>query len=43
LGQLAAQAVLELLAGQEPTQVLPSPRLMLRESTRTLERPARRR
>ncbi len=34
LGQLAASAVLQLLAGQQPTLALPVPRLMLRESAR---------
>ncbi len=34
LGQLAAQAVLQLLAGETPTLALPQPRLVVRESTR---------
>jgi LacI family transcriptional regulator len=42
LGQLAAQAMLQLLAGESPTLALPPPRLMVRESTREL-RAARRR
>jgi LacI family transcriptional regulator len=42
LGQLAAQAMLQLLAGESPTLALPAPRLMVRESSREL-RPARRR
>jgi LacI family transcriptional regulator len=42
LGQLAAQAMLQLLAGEAPTLALPAPRLMVRESSREL-RPARRR
>jgi LacI family transcriptional regulator len=41
LGQLAAQAMLQLLAGEAPTVVLPTPRLMARESSRQL-RAARR-
>lgn len=43
LGQLAAQAMLQLLGGQAPTVALPGPRLVLRESTRTLAAPTRRR
>lgn len=42
LGQLAATAMLQLLAGQKPTLALPTPRLMVRESSREL-RPRRRR
>lgn len=34
LGQLAARSMLQLLAGEVPTQVLPVPRLIQRESTR---------
>ncbi len=34
LGQLAAQAVLQLLAGETPTLALPPPRLVVRDSTR---------
>jgi LacI family transcriptional regulator len=34
LGQLAAQAMLQLLAGETPTVKLPAPRLIVRESTR---------
>ncbi len=34
LGRLAAQAMLQLLAGAEPAPVLPPPHLILRESTR---------
>jgi LacI family transcriptional regulator len=34
LGQLAAQAMLQLLAGETPTLALPAPRLIVRESTR---------
>ncbi len=47
LGQLAAGAMLQLLAGKPPTQDLPVPRLVVRESTRELRaegpRAARRR
>ncbi|MEY3253546.1 MAG: hypothetical protein RL227_2519 [Pseudomonadota bacterium] len=42
LGQLAAQAMLQLLAGEEPTLALPAPRLVVRESTRELVVPRRR-
>ncbi len=42
LGQLAAQAMLQLLAGQTPTLALPVPRLVLRESTRALAAQRRR-
>lgn len=42
LGQLAAQAMLQLLAGEVPALALPVPRLVVRESTREL-RAARRR
>lgn len=34
LGRMASQAVLQLLAGQTPTLVLPAPRLIVRESSR---------
>jgi LacI family transcriptional regulator len=34
LGQLAAQAMLRLLAGEAPALAMPAPRLMVRESTR---------
>jgi LacI family transcriptional regulator len=34
LGELAARAMLQLLAGEMPTLALPAPRLMVRESTR---------
>jgi LacI family transcriptional regulator len=40
IGQLAAQAVLQLLAGEASALALPAPRLMVRESTREL-RPQR--
>lgn len=43
LGQLAAQAMLQMLAGKPPTQVLPTPRLVLRESTRTFPAASRKR
>jgi LacI family transcriptional regulator len=33
LGQLAAQAMLQLLAGEKPTLCLPTPRLIVRDST----------
>ncbi|MDP2007759.1 MAG: LacI family DNA-binding transcriptional regulator [Rubrivivax sp.] len=36
LGQLAASAMLELLAGQTPTAQLPAPRFIVRESARQL-------
>ncbi len=36
LGQLAAQTMLQLLNGNEPTLSMPAPRLVLRESTRVL-------
>lgn len=42
LGQLAAQAMLQLLAGEEPTLALPPPQLVVRESCRE-HRPPRRR
>ena len=42
LGQLAAQAMLQLLAGEAPTLVLPPPQLVVRESCRA-HRAARRR
>jgi LacI family transcriptional regulator len=41
LGQHAASAMLQLLAGHEPTAVLPAPRLVVRESSRA-PRPDRR-
>ena len=34
LGQMAATAMLQLLAGERPTAVLPAPRFIVRESTR---------
>jgi LacI family transcriptional regulator len=34
LGQIAAKAMLQLLAGQAPDLVLPQPRFIVRESTR---------
>jgi LacI family transcriptional regulator len=43
LGQLAAQAMLGLLAGDAPTPQMPAPRLMVRESSRELRPSARRR
>lgn len=36
LGQMAAKAMLQLLAGQEPTAELAAPRLIVRESTRSV-------
>lgn len=36
LGRAAAQSLLQLLAGQKPTAVLPEPRLIVRSSTRPL-------
>lgn len=42
LGQAAAQAMLQLLAGELPTLALPAPRLVVRESSREL-RAARKR
>lgn len=36
LGRLAAAAMLSLLAGNNPTAVMPGPRIMVRESTRAL-------
>lgn len=36
LGQAAAQAMLQLLAGEEPTAQLPAPRFIARESSREL-------
>jgi len=36
LGQLAAQAMLQMLAGETPTTALPAPRFIVRESTREL-------
>jgi LacI family transcriptional regulator len=37
LGQAAAQAMLQLLAGETPTAVLPAPRFISRESSRELQ------
>jgi LacI family transcriptional regulator len=37
VGQSAASAMLQLLAGQEPTASLPAPRFIVRESTRALQ------
>ncbi len=42
LGQLAAQAMLQLLAGETPALAMPAPRLMARESSRELRAPKRR-
>lgn len=39
LGELAARAMLQLLAGEMPTLALPAPRLMVRESTRESRSP----
>ena len=36
LGRLAAAAMLQLLAGQQPTVAMPAPNLVLRESSRRL-------
>jgi LacI family transcriptional regulator len=36
LGQIAASAMLQLLAGEVPTARLPAPRFIARESTRAL-------
>ncbi len=36
LGQLAASAMLQLLAGEAPTEKLPAPRFIVRESTRAI-------
>lgn len=36
LGQLAAEAMLQMLAGEQPTVRLPAPRLIVRESSRHL-------
>jgi len=36
LGRAASQAMLQLLAGRKPTEVLPAPRLIARESSRRL-------
>jgi LacI family transcriptional regulator len=38
LGQLAAQAMLQLLAGETPTLAMPRPRLVVRESSRELRK-----
>ena len=40
LGQAAAQAMLQLLASETPTTVLPAPRFISRESSRELQAPA---
>jgi LacI family transcriptional regulator len=37
LGQIAASAMLQLLAGEVPTAKLPAPRFIARESTRALQ------
>jgi LacI family transcriptional regulator len=37
LGQIAASAMLQLLAGEAPTARLPAPRFIARESTRALQ------
>jgi LacI family transcriptional regulator len=42
LGQIAAQAMLQLLAGEVPTLTLPVPRLIVRESSRQLLVPRKR-
>lgn len=42
LGQLAALAMLQLLAGEQPTLTLPGPRLIVRESTCQVPAPQRR-
>lgn len=42
LGQMAAQAMLQLLAGEKPTLALPVPRLIVRESSRQLMPPRKR-
>ena len=42
MGQLAAQAMLQLLAGESPTPAKPAPRLMVRESSRELRASRRR-
>ncbi len=42
LGQMAAQAMLQLLVGERPTLALPPPRLVVRESTRELLAPRKR-
>jgi LacI family transcriptional regulator len=36
LGRLAASAMLQLLAGEAPTAIVPAPQLMVRESTRAI-------
>jgi LacI family transcriptional regulator len=36
IGQLAARAMLDLLAGERPSLEAPAPQLIVRESTRTL-------
>jgi LacI family transcriptional regulator len=38
MGQLAAEAMLALIGGNTPTQVLPAPRLIVRSSTGPLPR-----
>jgi LacI family transcriptional regulator len=38
IGQLAARAMLGLLAGEKPRVEVPAPRLIARESTRALAR-----
>jgi LacI family transcriptional regulator len=37
MGRLAAQAVLQLLDGTKPTQMVPPPRLIVRDSCRRLK------
>jgi LacI family transcriptional regulator len=39
LGRLAASTMLELLAGEKPTSVMPAPRFMARESSAMLQAP----
>lgn len=39
IGQLAARAMLGLLAGEQPVAVVPAPRLVVRESTRAFSPP----
>ena len=36
LGRIAAEAILQLLAGSKPSMAIPPPRLVVRESTRRL-------
>ena len=38
LGRLAANAMLQLLAGEAPTAVMPAPRFIARESSRALRK-----